>query len=892
MSPRRTRAGSGSAVSTRSKRKINNMDEEDTAELIQQTRESQRKPLERTAKQSARKKSPDTKVMLRKSAKKKIRRKLNLTQEAENEDNFTAQKQTMDITGSIKILRDRHKKTSLTEHNLSQLNTSKDLDSNKKLDKKVQRKTGVTDVKNSINVTPKSTPPKLSLTPHRSKKTPKKSPISLGSPKTHSIAVSKLFKSPRKLSLLTKSEENLNKSDKSQNEKEKTKKDRLNNSSTSNKSLTPPVAQSNLKAPKSTPPKLSLTPHRSKKTPKKSPISLGSPKTHSIAVSKLFKSPRKLSLLTKSEENLNKSDKSQNEKEKTKKDRLNNSSTSNKSLTPLVAQSKHRKSGINLKAMVRKFSKSPKIVLRSPKSKKSKSRKLKLLSPSQKVRKNSLKTSANITSDTTPNFDVAKSNISTKKSPKEKNLSRSNHQLIKTRTISQEKDMLTEPIVLLKRLSPERIQNMSMVANKIQPETSITKRSPSINTRNNFKVLTTSAGSDMSVNRNSNTKSQNSNAEKLKINRVSPRIKHNILIQRKDGSSIPLISSTPREKTREIPSIDINLTFNTPIINEDNTSSIKSRRKNQSNMSNVMHKSTAIENISTPSLFENTSDASQFHISNVTKQDTIEKEFSLITPEKNQKNEKRNTYELEQPQTLSLRQMIKKRTSTDANLSSRENLKKTKVHFADETFNTSNVNKSINNLSGSNISHNVKIQNNINSAHKSRKIETPKLNQNSLVFPFKTRSSPRTNIVTPRIQLNKVTPKSFTLMENKSEKKSSTKKVPNFGKIHEQMFAKSESLVDAKKRVEARHLALSAKKVRPKLDTKKEEKKPLPTDTKDGTHNRFGFKLRKNEATHVILRKQVTFSRQKQQQETRMTLKGVRMNRRFELQMKARNLNP
>lgn len=56
-------------------------------------------------------------------------------------------------------------------------------------------------------------------------------------------------------------------------------------------------------------------------------------------------------------------------------------------------------------------------------------------------------------------------------------------------------------------------------------------------------------------------------------------------------------------------------------------------------------------------------------------------------------------------------------------------------------------------------------------------------------------------------------------------------------------------------------LFVAAKKVLPKIDAKKEEKKPLPTDTKDGTHNRFGFKLRKNEATHVILTKQITFSR-------------------------------
>lgn len=53
----------------------------------------------------------------------------------------------------------------------------------------------------------------------------------------------------------------------------------------------------------------------------------------------------------------------------------------------------------------------------------------------------------------------------------------------------------------------------------------------------------------------------------------------------------------------------------------------------------------------------------------------------------------------------------------------------------------------------------------------------------------------------------------------------------------------------------------ATKKVFSKIDAKEEAKKPLPTDTKDGTHNRFGFKLRKNEATHVILKKQPTFSR-------------------------------
>lgn len=740
-----------STISTRSKtQKINNINK-DAAEFIQRTRQSQRreksldikKSLEVTAKQSAKKESPDATVMLRKSVKKKSRRKLNLAQEAETEDKFTTQNSSMDTNESFKTLRDRHNKISMTEHikhDLSQSSTLKDLDSNKMLNKKLQQKIAATGVKNfSIIVTPKSTPPKLSLTPHRSKKTPKKSPISLGSPKTHSITVPKLFKSPRKLSLLTTSEENLNKSD-------------------------------------------------------------------------------------------NKSD---NEKsEKTIKDKLNNSISHKSSLTSSITKKKHKKSD-NLKAIIRKFSKSPKIVLKSPKSKKSKSRKLKLLSPSQKFKKNSLKTSpTNITSDTTPDLDATKSKNSTKRSlPKEKSLSGIKHRLIKALTVSQKKDVLAEPIVLLERLSPEKIQNMLTPANKIRSDTSITIRSPFINLENNFDVFTTSAGSDMSVNRNSNNKLKIGNVEKL-TNRVSPRIK--TLIQEKDRLSIPLKSSTPQEENISL--IDMNLISNTSIIHGDNIStSARSRHKNQSNISNVIHKSIAIENIS-KSLFDNDiSDTSQFHISNVTKRDATYDKNSLITPQKEQENKKRNTYELEQPQTISLRQMIKKRTSTDANLSSRENFKRTKVHFADGKFDTSSACNSVNKSIGlqSNISHNVNLQkNNINSIQKSRKVETPKFSRNLLISSFKTRSSPRTNIVTPRAELSEIqTPKTFTLIEKKSgkenkkiayilfililitfiylfiEKKSSTKKVPNFGKIHEQMFAKSESLVDAKKRLEARHLA-------------------------------------------------------------------------------------
>jgi len=657
-----------SAISTRSKaQKINNVNQ-DVIKSVQKVRQSQKKKsanvknnLEATGKQSVTNELSDADVTFKKSTKKATRRRLNLDKKA---DTPTAREEQNMDTDSIRILRDKHcdsiAMVELVKTDLFHLNTSKDLDSEKMSNRELQQ-ISVTNAKTSpVIITPKSTPPKLTLTPHRSKKTPKKSPISLGSPKTHSIAIPKLFKSPRKLSLAATGED--------------------------------------------------------------------------------------------SEENLGKSDSDSHSKKsrKRKKKILDNSPLSEKgaSISP-IAKNKHKKSDINLKVIVRKFSKSPKIVLKSPKSKKSKSRKLKLLSP---TRLSMLKTSPS--PGTTSNLKSAKSSrIRAKESPLFKGKSLSlvkrrllSPRLIKTLTASQIKDVLTEPIVLLEKLSPESMKRkyLLMIASKTQSSVS-TKQDSSIKLRNN-----------------SVEKSPVSN-----INRLSPKIKYNRLIQKKDKS--PLMSSTPREEKMTL-TRDTSLVSNTSIDSVNNTSlNTRLRHKNQFNMSSTMNKNTDIENVSRPSLFDKEiSDTSRSPLSNVTKQDTSYKDDTM---EKKQKN---NTYELEQPQTLSLRQMIRKRTSTDANLSSRDNVKKTKVRFADVTSGAGSAQKSINKLNGSqsSISHNVNARhrnNVINSAQKStKKVETPKFTRNSLISPFK-RSSPRAHGGTPRVQLSRIqiTPKTLT-----SEKKS------------------------------------------------------------------------------------------------------------------------
>ncbi|XP_018313892.1 uncharacterized protein [Mycetomoellerius zeteki] len=820
MSPRRTRAATAeqSAISTRSKTQKVKVSQ-DVVKSAQKVKQSQRKRksnvesnLETAAKQSAKKESSDPEVTLKKSTKKKTtRRKLYLHKEADT--SISQEGQNMDLSESIRILRDKHcnniAMVELVKTNLFQYNASTNRDSEKMLNGKLQWNISATSTKISpVIVTPKSTPPKFSLTPHRSKKTPKKSPISIGSPKTHSIAVPKLFKSPRKLSLAATGED--------------------------------------------------------------------------------------------SEESLEKSDSDSHSKKsrKSKKDKLGNSSKADKnaSMSP-TAKNNHKTSNLNL--IVHKFSKSPKIVLKSPKSKKSKSRKLKLLSSPQMQK--SPRITPSTSPNTTPNLEIDKSSkISSKKSPlsKGKNLSSiKSHclspKLTKILTASQMKDMLAKPVVVLDKLSPENMKQKHVVTSKTR-DTLIKVRS-SNGTRNNLKVIIIPV-EDVSIKRNSNSELKSNSMEKPRIsnaNKIS-RLKYNTLIQGK----MPLVSSTPREE--KMISRNTSLLSDTSIDSVNNTSlNTRLRRqgqtKYQSNMqlASTMDKNTDIEDVFSPSLFnKEISDTSQSPLVNVTKLNTTYDKDDLV--EKKQEN---NTYELEQPQTLSLRQMIRKRNSTDANLSVlRGNVKKAKVRFADISSDAHSAQNSINKLneSRSSILHNVNAQhrNNVmNSTQKSKKAETAKFTRNTLISPFKN-SNPRTHGGTPVVQLNtiQVTPKTFASIEKKSEKKSSLKKVPNFGRIHEQMFAKSESLVDAKKRLEARHLAFTTNKSFSK-DTKSEQKKLLPSDTKDGIHNRFGFKLKKSEATHLMLKKQTVFSRQKQQHEARMILKGVRTNRRFELQMKSRNIN-
>lgn len=124
---------------------------------------------------------------------------------------------------------------------------------------------------------------------------------------------------------------------------------------------------------------------------------------------------------------------------------------------------------------------------------------------------------------------------------------------------------------------------------------------------------------------------------------------------------------------------------------------------------------------------------------------------------------------------------------------------------------------------------------------------------------------------------------------------STTKEVPNFAKIHKKMFAKSESIVDAKKRIIDRHTKITASKKKynsekERLNSQGENQLARRKKSNENSSSRLEPRIRKREAIeHILKNKNNTSHLTKSKEENRAILKGVRTNRRFELQMKFRN---
>lgn len=115
--------------------------------------------------------------------------------------------------------------------------------------------------------------------------------------------------------------------------------------------------------PKSSPISVILTPQRTTKTPRKSPLHLTSPKTHCEVPLRISKTPRKL-ILSKAETKFNNSEISlQNRKS------MNNSMLRNASLNNIEVKQNKLKTNYTSTENLSRLSKSPKIILRSSNTK-------------------------------------------------------------------------------------------------------------------------------------------------------------------------------------------------------------------------------------------------------------------------------------------------------------------------------------------------------------------------------------------------------------------------------------------------------------------------------------------------------------------------------------------
>ncbi|XP_003426128.1 serine/arginine repetitive matrix protein 2 [Nasonia vitripennis] len=262
-------------------------------------------------------------------------------------------------------------------------------------------------------------------------------------------------------------------------------------------------------------------------------------------------------------------------------------------------------------------------------------------------------------------------------------------------------------------------------------------------------------------------------------------------------------------------------------------------------------------------------------------------------------SKKDNTYELEHPKTPALQKRAKKRTLDEAELGiteEQESKKSCRVTFASPNLGNKVRSTGITRMGTP--GHAIQQKKSPVSVNKNktpvRKVEAKRRLSSVMKSHSKTVASTVEKRLSQIASVNRLSrPRGITDSEKKVAKTPVATKIPNFKEIHQKNFAKMESLVDLKKRVEQRHEVLNTATSSIKKKKPVESVKPLPLDSTNGAYSRFGFKLRKNEAVDIISKKQTggVESREKKRENARSALKGVRMNRRFELQMKSRMKN-
>ncbi|XP_063977645.1 serine/arginine repetitive matrix protein 2-like isoform X2 [Diachasmimorpha longicaudata] len=647
---------------------------------------------------------------------------------------------------------------------------------------------------------------------------------------------------------------------------------------------------SDVTTPESSPITVTLTPHRTTKTPRKSPVNLGSPKTHSLSPRRHSKTPRKLSVVVASPVSSDQSSSTGASSEalgelqkipmspSTDEKSKNRTTLHSKILKVFLGESKCSPASSAQSSYIgapSEVSKEQQRTLKPhPKHEKSKTR----TTLHSKTPKIVLKMSK---SKSPPSARVSKLRRSLTKSlsPKKKRSSSENFKSHKKQesppknaTLSKESRSVH---VLLKRISPQVLPQAPAPAVTSSPA------SPRLTTR-----LHSLARSD-------------------------------------------LRSSTPRERAREIQQ-SLNVSGTSPLhVNRFYGSPRASRSAS---------KSLLLEDESNPLI----SGDDSFGISGIrpTEDDedgdqktrSIHKNstYELVEPKtpnlKNKGNVGDGTYELDDPTIPTIRSTHGKRILEDGE-SPGESKRTCRVRFASPRGANINSNSTKALMRSTSATPSTKLlkkrspQGVGNLRRRFNSLSTVESPGSALKssgadvsgkWSHKAQNESVTRLSKPRL--------SISLNDTSKKKKviTSAKKAPNFAQIHQKKFEKMESLVDAKKRIEVRHNALTCSNIgnikgqevtTSRIDKDEEEvvKAKIMTEPKAGFNrfgfkiqnqfgtkknegcNRFGFKVRKEEATKIVSRPSGA-KLEERKEIKRIALKGVRTNKRFELLMKSRNM--
>ncbi|XP_046821378.1 uncharacterized protein MAL13P1.304-like [Vespa crabro] len=604
--------------------------------------------------------------------------------------------------------------------------------------------------------------------------------------------------------------------------------------------------------PKSSPISVTLTPQRTTKTPRKSPLHLTSPKTHSEVPLGISKTPRKLMLSVNSTTKFNNSEISLRSRKS-----LNNSMLNNVSMNNIKVKLNKLNTSYTSTENLSRLSKSPKIVLRSPSTKsKRKSLKMKLSNEKGKrftvttVKKSPNKDMSTKVFNRSKRGNMNRKSLSSKASDLELNLTNVNNLSAYYKEIISKK-----PMVILEKIP--LLDNLSLLVKSQNNQYPMNSTFDVKNVQKELFKDSDSPKNSISLNILSRNNKVLNNIFPLNLT-SSPQIK------RKSHLNEDILYLSP--KATSSPVIDNKMHKNSICLNSTNKIN-RSYNNSKNNNININDKETNIAN---------------------------------------------ETYELLEPKTPHLQQQCRKRKAVEIDTNDKRDIKRAcKVRFAGSE--SQNINKSQTTvletknteltISLPKTKHisNLTIRKTPVIRHISHKrsssMSNDFANKSKSDSEFKRRSRSTSNInrtlynnsrkmdKTLSSTLNKT--KNIGNEEKKDVKIRSAKKIPNFSEIHKKLFSKMESLVDNKNRLIKQHEALKTFNVS-KLDTKDIKK---PTDTKRDGYTKFGFKIRKADAANIILRKQQTIRQKDKREENRVLLKGVRTNRRFELQMKMRKLS-